>query len=100
MNEAKNIFTYQGRLKDLAVGQSEALDAYASHYNHIERRLYADMRRYGASAASFKNSYLVEYGLTARQFNAIGRNLEGKIALRQRAAAVTPGRFLRRRSSS
>jgi len=80
MTEAKNIFTYQGRLYELAADQSEALDAYAEHYNHVERRLYTDMRKSGASAASFKNSYLVEYGLTARQFNAIGRNLEGKIA--------------------
>ena len=80
MIETKTIFTYQGRLKDLAVGQSEALDAYAEHYNHVERRLYADMRKSGASAASFKNGFLVEFGLTARQFNAIARNLEGKIA--------------------
>jgi IS605 OrfB family transposase len=80
MIKAKNIFTYQGRLKDLDAGQSEALDAYATHYNYVEHKLYADMRKSGASAAFFKNNYLVEYGLTARQFNAIGRNLEGKIS--------------------
>jgi IS605 OrfB family transposase len=55
------------------------LDAYANHYNFVEHTLYADMRKTGNPAASFKNDYLIKHGLTARQFNAIGRNLEGKI---------------------
>jgi IS605 OrfB family transposase len=71
--------TYQTRLA-VSAGTSLALDAYARHYNHVERELYADMRASGKSAASFKNGYLLDYGLTARQFNAIGRNLEGKIS--------------------
>ncbi len=73
------IATYQGRLV-LDEIQASFLDGYARHYNHVERCLYADMRRYGKLAASFKNEYLIRHSITARQFNAIARNLEGKIA--------------------
>ena len=60
--------------------QEEFLTGYAAHYNMVERKLYADMQKSGKSAASFKNAYLLEYKITARQFNAIARNLEGKIS--------------------
>ena len=73
------VATYQGRLV-LDGDQTLFLDGYARHYNHVERCLYADMRRYGKAAVSFKNEYLVRHSITARQFNAIARNLEGKIA--------------------
>ena len=55
------------------------LSGYADRYNYVERTLYADMQKKSAPAAFFKNDYLIEYGISARQFNAIGRNLEGKI---------------------
>jgi IS605 OrfB family transposase len=71
--------TYQGRLT-LSSDQEQFFSTYAFHYNHVERTLYADMQRSGNKAASFKNDYLVRFGITARQFNAIGRNLEGKIS--------------------
>jgi len=80
MTEAKFTFTYQGRLDGLGSDQIANLDAYAEQYNRAERCLYADMRKSGKSASSFKNIYQVEHGLTARQFNAIATNLEGKIA--------------------
>ncbi len=73
------IATYQGRLA-LDEDQSSFLNAYASHYNRVEHCLYADMHRHGKPAASFKNEYLLRHSITARQFNAIARNLEGKIA--------------------
>ena len=71
--------TFQTRIP---VSQDEdlILAEYAVQYGHVERCLYADMRRSGLRMASFKNSYLLKYGLTARQFNAIARNLEGKIS--------------------
>jgi hypothetical protein len=75
----ENIATYQGRLV-LTSDQEVFLSGYADHYNHVERTLYADMQRTGKKAASFKNEYLVRFSITARQFNAIARNLEGKIA--------------------
>jgi len=70
--------TYQSRLA-LNPEQEQFLADYAARYNHVERTLYADMRRSGQSAASFKNDYLLRFGVTARQFNAIRVNLDGKI---------------------
>ena len=73
-----NQSTYQTRI--VSTPEIDAfLDTYVNHYNYVERELYADMQKAKEPAAIFKNRYLVEYGLTARQFNAIGRNLEGKI---------------------
>ena len=76
---SSRVATYQGRLV-LNDAQASALDGYARHYNHVERCLYADMHRHSKPAASFKNEYLIRHSITARQFNAIARNLEGKIA--------------------
>jgi IS605 OrfB family transposase len=70
--------TYQACLR-LYSEQEEFLSGYAEHYNYVERMLYTDMQKTGAKAATFKNEYLIKFGITARQFNAIGRNLEGKI---------------------
>jgi hypothetical protein len=71
--------TYQGRFVLESEREQLFLSGYAEHYNHVERDLYAEIRRTGESAASFKNHYLVKHGITARQFNAIRINLEGKI---------------------
>ena len=76
---SKSVATYQGR-PVLSPEQEAFLAAYSGHYNHVERKLYAEMQRDGKPAASFKNDYLIRFDMTARQFNAIGRNLEGKIA--------------------
>ena len=72
--------TFQGRLRDLTPEQETLLAAYAERYNRAERTLYADMRRTGKRASAFKNAYLIRFDITARQFNAIARNLEGKIS--------------------
>ena len=70
--------TYQARV--IVTPETETfLDQYTRHYNCVERTLYADMQKSGKPAASFKNEYLVKHSITARQFNSIGRNLEGKI---------------------
>ena len=73
-----HVSTYQARIL-LTPAITAGLDAYADLYNKVERSLYADMRRFEKKAATFKNGYLVRFGVTARQFNAIGRNLEGKV---------------------
>jgi IS605 OrfB family transposase len=70
--------TYQARIA-VSEEAEDILAAYAAHYGYVERCLYADMRKTGKKAASFKNGYLVKFKITARQFNAIARNLEGKI---------------------
>jgi IS605 OrfB family transposase len=70
--------TYQARIAATEDVES-VLDAYAVHYGHVERCLYADMRKSGKKAVALKNDYLVRFKITARQFNAIARNLAGKI---------------------
>jgi len=68
----KHVSTYQARIA-VSAEVEPILAAYAAHYGHIERCLYADMRKNGNPAASFKNAYLREFNITARQFNAIAR---------------------------
>jgi hypothetical protein len=63
-----HVATYQGRLV-LTPEQEAFLSDYGTRYNHIERKLYAEMRSAGISAAKFKNEYLGRFGITARQFN-------------------------------
>jgi len=70
--------TYQTRLA-LSPEADSVLGAYADLYGHVERKLFAAMMR-GIAPESLKSEYLIRFGLTARQFNAIYRNLKGKIA--------------------
>ena len=48
-----------------------ALDAIGDRYGHSTRSLFKDRIRPGMKPFTFKNVYLVKYGITARQFNAI-----------------------------
>lgn len=70
-------FTYQTR-PQLDAGQEAALTAYAALYGRVERSLFAAMQKQ-ASMNDLKRQFLVKYGITARQFNAIRVGLEGKI---------------------
>ena len=70
--------TYQTRLI-LSPGACGVLGAYAELYGRVERTLFAAMMR-GVKPESLKSDYLIRFGLTARQFNAICRNLKGKVA--------------------
>src|SRR6056297_1158807 len=71
--------TYHTRIETLTPEGSSLLDAYASLYSEAERSLFADFCR-GKRLTEEKSRYLREYGITARQFNAIRINLQGKIA--------------------
>jgi hypothetical protein len=57
----------------------EALQACADLFAHIEHSLLADISK-GHPPHTLKSSYLIKYGITARQFNAIRVKVEGKIA--------------------
>ncbi|MES2273286.1 MAG: transposase [Chlamydiota bacterium] len=73
--------TYQTRLGS----QSNApLLEYSILMAQVEHKLFADLSK-GKESGSLKSSYLVKYGITARQFNATRVNLEGKIdSIKQR----------------
>ncbi len=55
------------------------LGAYAELYSRAERTLFARLQR-DESLAAVKREFLIRFGLTARQFNALAADLRGKIA--------------------
>ena len=71
------IFTFQTRIS-LGDVQLMGLDAYASLYGKVERSLFAAMQA-GVSLNDLKREFLLKFGITARQFNAVRVGLEGKI---------------------
>jgi IS605 OrfB family transposase len=75
--KSTGIFSYQARLH-LDAGQDAAISAYASLYGRVERKLFAAMQT-KATLNDLKRRFLLEYGITARQFNNIRVGLEGKI---------------------
>lgn len=70
--------TWQTRLK-LAVAEAAALDAYATLYGKAERSLFADLTSGKHTRNELKRDYLIRFGITARQFNALRISLEGKV---------------------
>jgi IS605 OrfB family transposase len=70
--------TYQTR-PSLDPMAQEAFRACAELFAHIEHRLLADISK-GKTTSELKSSYLVKYGITARQFNAIRVKVEGKLS--------------------
>ena len=73
----KRIFTYHTRVT-LSRDQDRALADYAALLCRAERTLHGDLQR-GKRAELLKSEYLVRFGLTARQFNAVRIQLEGKL---------------------
>ena len=57
----------------------QILDDCANLMSRVERTLFTAISA-GKSAPELKSSYLVKFGITARQFNAIKVELEGRIA--------------------
>src|SRR5208337_2630116 len=83
--EDNQSFTAQTLLPDLSYLDTRrslynALDDMGDRYGHIKRSLFKDSVRSGSKPATFKNEYLVKYGITARQFNAIRYDLDGNIS--------------------
>lgn len=74
----EKIFTYQTKV---SVSESDfiILTKTAEYLSSIERSLFADFCK-GSSIRSLKTHYLQRYEITARHFNAIAFQLEGKIA--------------------
>jgi IS605 OrfB family transposase len=60
-------------------GRDGLLSAYADLYGRAERTLFARLRA-GEQLVALKRTFLVRFGLTARQFNALAVDLRGKIA--------------------
>src|ERR1700726_1780308 len=69
--------TWQTRLSLDPIVQ-EAFQICAELFAHIEHCLLADITK-GKTTDKLKSAYLVKYGITARQFNAIRVKVEGKM---------------------
>ncbi len=70
--------TYETRLPGDPERES-VFAAYADLSGRAERTLFARLRA-GEPLAAIKRAFLVHFGLTARQFNALAATLQGKIA--------------------
>lgn len=72
----ENVRTYQTRIQ---TDPDSPLLPYAELMAHVEHCLFADIAR-GNTVSQLKSSYLIRFGITARQFNSVRIKLEGKIA--------------------
>jgi len=83
----ENTRTFETRIS-LDVTSREILQSAADLFAHVQHRLLADISA-GKTPGQLKNDYLVCYEITARQFNAIRVQVEGKIAsIKQRQTAL------------
>ena len=74
--------TYQTRVS-VTPEQDQMLLEYAVLFGRVERTLYRDLEK-GKAAHWLKSQYLVRFAITARQFNAVRIQLQGKIEGRRR----------------
>lgn len=93
-NRELTAFTAHTFIPDFSLGDSLTLydfcNEMAGLYGHIKRKLFRDnvshgkpingMEHSSARLAKFKNDYVKEYGITARQFNSIRFDLQGNLA--------------------
>ena len=70
--------TYQDRLS-LDPAQQRWLSAFGDLYGTLQRKLYVRIAK-GESTAVIKPAFCAEHGLSARQYNAIRMELDGKIS--------------------
>ncbi len=76
-------FTYQMRL-NLDKSSASILDACAQLFSKLERKLFADVCK-GKTPGELKARYIREYEITARHFNALRVQIEGKVrSIRER----------------
>ena len=69
--------TFQTRLS-CGEADNTILNEYGALFGTVERSLFADLAR-GKLANHCKSSYIKEFGITARHFNAIRVTVEGKV---------------------
>lgn len=88
--------TFEGRIEDES--SSPVLEAIAAHLGHAERHLFVDRYVRRRPLTALKREYIARFGITARQFNAIAEDLQGRVRA-SRSAVVQRVRRLRERIS-
>lgn len=82
------IYTYQTRLTATAE-QSALLDRYAALHGQIQRTLFAALQA-GRELNTLKVEFCAKYAITARQFNALRLELDGKTqSIKQRRKSLS-----------
>ena len=69
--------TYQAKIPDKGI--YPLLDAIAALCGRAERALFVDLQVRRRALSQCKREYIRNFGLTARQFNALRANLDGKV---------------------
>src|SRR5271166_6362549 len=77
-SEEYRTYTYQTRPEENP-SNGKILDDFAEIFSYVERRLFTDISR-GKLAVNLKSEYLQKYRITARHYNAIRVQIEGKIS--------------------
>ncbi|MFJ5718346.1 hypothetical protein, partial [Neobacillus sp. NPDC093127] len=56
------------------------LSEYGKFFGMLERKLFVQTHLKGLPSASLKKTFLTQYGITARQFNSVRIQLDGKVS--------------------
>lgn len=76
--------TYQTKLPNLPLHNNLCTDhylqEYAAYFGRLERKLFLESYVKGIASTSLKKSFMTRYGITARQFNSIRMQLDGKVS--------------------
>lgn len=73
------LLSYQTKINNLSREEEAFLDDYACLYSNIERKFYIDNYKNNGTRSSLKKSYTSKFGITARHYNAIAINTDGKL---------------------
>lgn len=76
--------TYQSKLPNIpldnGLSADQYLQEYAAYFGMLERKLFVQSHIKGADSSSLKKSFMKEFGITARQFNSLRMQLDGKVS--------------------
>ncbi|MGJ7922601.1 IS200/IS605 family accessory protein TnpB-related protein [Neobacillus sp. LXY-4] len=76
--------TYQTKLPDIplhnGLSSNKYLQKYAAYFSRLERKLFVQSHIKGVTSSSLKKTFLQQYGMTARQFNSLRMQLDGKVS--------------------
>lgn len=76
--------TYQTKLSTICTRNGWTSDMYLLEFTKffgiLERKLFLKTHIQGVAPSSLKKSFLKEYGITARQFNSLRMQLDGKVS--------------------
>ena len=73
------ILSYQTKVNNLSKEVENFFNDYAGLYSNIERKFYIDNYKNNETRSSLKKLYTSKFGITARHYNAIAINTDGKL---------------------